>query len=194
MQLLSPTKGGFRMDERATADDAARQGTDPQKRLHSLVYSVVYPAFLGTFLFGLLSASSDAKTPHWGLLLACYFTLQQIEGSSAGSRGYGFWRTLIDGIEIALMVAAFDALDLFPADEPLGVTARLGTGPATIIFAILILPALARIASDCLGGRKLHRNGRNAAFYWALTIMSVAAACFALGYPSDGSFWMIAAI
>jgi hypothetical protein len=55
-----------------------------ERRLHNLIYSLVYPAFLGSFLFGLLSNAASTAGPPWGILLACYFASQHVEGMTKG--------------------------------------------------------------------------------------------------------------
>jgi hypothetical protein len=158
---------------------------DSHARLHNLVYSVLYPAFLGSFIFGLLS-QPVTRDWHWGLLLAFYFTLQQIEGTLSGPAGYSWGQLVRDAGEMALMVLAFIALGLTRDFRPDIVSLVGKLPPQCVLAAIFLLPPLARILGG-LRDRWKRSFVRAPGFYWALTILSLVATVAAYSYDEPGS-------
>lgn len=178
---------------------AAQAAATPesQRRLHNMVYSVVYPAFLGSFIFALLQ-STDRPTNSlaWGILLAVYFTLQQIEGSLSGDDDYHFLRAAADGVEIASMIAAYDALGLVRglAGPPV-----FGVRPPleAILFAVFAWPAIVRflgVLCRRLGWCRSGAWGKHKPFYWCLTGMSALAAFFSIWPQSFFALPLVAAL
>lgn len=100
-------------------------------RLKVTMQSLVYPAFLGSFLFAFLQRVSSFELtlldlPTWlptswpwgeqewlGLLLLIYFGTLYVETEATELESYGFRTFLIDVIEVASMVIAFQSLGFF---------------------------------------------------------------------------------
>ena len=114
-------------------------------RFHMLNYGLLYPAFLGTFIYGLRTPDFASPTSLWPYLFAAYFALHYIEGATDRNR-YGLIRGVCDWIEVGLMVALFRAFGY------LGVTpsANLEDWSCTnmLAAAIFILPIFGRMARN----------------------------------------------
>jgi hypothetical protein len=163
-----------------------------ERRLHNLIYSLVYPAFLGSFLFGLLSNAASTAGPPWGILLACYFASQHVEGMTKGSEGYGAIPLLSDIVEIILMIAAFIALGHF-AGPAGGLAVWLQTHTGSLLAAVFILPPVFRLIS-CACVKRWFWKETNAPFHWSLTLLSLGAAICSLWPDQYWSFWITAAL
>ncbi|HTU10053.1 MAG TPA: hypothetical protein VMG08_04060 [Allosphingosinicella sp.] len=150
---------------------------DSHKRLHNLVYSVIYPAILGSFIFGLLSQSVILNWG-WGVVLAVYFTLQQIEGDLSGERYYGLWAVAQDIGEIAVMVLAFVSLGLTMATVPdlqaAGAASPVPSLPVWLFVPLAFLyPVIVRVLSLRSAHGEVVKSARD--FYFSLTFLSVFA-------------------
>lgn len=86
---------------------------------------LIYPAFLGAFIFGYYeNFGKNSTEQNWlGLLMLIYFGCSFVETETTQSECYGIRMFLLDVIEVGLMVAAFCFLKL-SADA---VTATEGT-------------------------------------------------------------------
>jgi hypothetical protein len=162
------------------------------RRLHNLVYSLVYPAFLGSFLFALLSNPTSVVGAPWGILLACYFASQHVEGMTVGSEEYGAIALLADIVEIVLMIAAFTALGHF-AGPPGEMTTWLQQHTGYVLASVFILPPVFRLIR-CAATKRWFWMEANAAFHWSLTLLSLGAAICALWPEQYLTFWITAVL
>lgn len=151
------------------------------ERLHAWTYSLVYPAFLGTFIVALVAASAHHAFV-LGVVLAIYFSLLHGEGVLA-KRYESFLEWLGDVVEIALMALLFVRLGLLnPDGHP--------KDPAAIrpwLAAVFLVPVIVRWGLAWLGKRERQKTY----FYTALTVASVGGAIAAACYPAP---WTVIAI
>ncbi len=127
-----------------------KAGPDLAKRLHFLTFSLLYPAFLGTFIFAIFQHPpdwmfqwpSDWPSPPWAPLFAVYFAFQYMEGVAAPNH-YRGPRIAIDFAEIFFMVLLFRQLGFLVSSSQ--AVLEIDTC-ATRIFAALVLalPVIAR--------------------------------------------------
>lgn len=134
-------------------------------RSAAAIFGLIYPAVLGTLLFGLFQNPQASRSSGvLALVLLVYFTLQFVQGQrvaalapAAGDRGYAVGDLLADLAEVATMLAAFTVLDFFPPaaaingwlprwlqDEP--------AGTSLVLAAVFALPVAVRWI-DALGCR-----------------------------------------
>lgn len=149
------------------------------ERLHIWVYGLLYPAFLGTYIVGLVTVPRDRYQMAWGIVLAIYFMCQHGEGVIA--RKYvSAMQCIGDLIEIALMTCAFYLFGyIWPAEgaNGSGVRALWGYGPGLWLPVIFLLPPIARMTYHRGRERMLAPDNH---FYKALAALSVSAAIFSI--------------
>ncbi|HEX6374489.1 MAG TPA: hypothetical protein VFZ91_02090 [Allosphingosinicella sp.] len=112
-------------------------------RIHRWMYSLLYPAFLGTAIVGLLNTEETGARLYWGILLACYFTAQHGEGTFL-EFNYPRSRVVQDLLEIVALAVAFSALGVLPNKVMPG---WMATSPIVAVAAVcvaFILPPLFR--------------------------------------------------
>ena len=165
-------------------------------RLPTYIYGLLYPALLGSFLFGALTAPFPDRYQLWAAgLMILYFAAQFGEGAIVayqvgpdGSPRYGPAEAAIDLVEIFAMLAIMAAIGIFGA-SPTGLVARIFNpdsvfnhwGWMALAFAV---PPLARVALS-LRGQRLQRKAHDIKAHGRLTALSFAAAFGAiLGYAN----------
>jgi hypothetical protein len=96
-------------------------------RTATAVFGLIYPAILGTLLFGLFqNPIGKGSSSLLAVLLILYFVLQYVQGQAASEiekstvhgqehRGYLWGDALADLAEVATMLGAFSALGFFGA-------------------------------------------------------------------------------
>jgi hypothetical protein len=87
--------------------------TEEANRPHTLMYGLLYPAFLGTFLFGAYDhwhSYQDNGLYFWLLYLLFYFCTQFVESSTTFKQGYDLGNFTSDAIELALQILLFAVL------------------------------------------------------------------------------------
>lgn len=115
---------------------------DLRRRVHGVIFSLLYPAFLGTFIFAIFERSWDLRTPPWAPLFAVYFAVQYMEGVSDPKRKSG--RDLAFAIvEAGLMLMLFRQLGFLVPNAPAtpDLQSWITRGLAAATFA---LPVVAR--------------------------------------------------
>lgn len=165
-------------------------------RLPTYIYGLIYPAFLGSFLFGALAAPFPDGFHAWvAIVMILYFAAQYGEGAlvvnsadPAVAARYGRSEAAIDLAEICAMVAIMAAIGIF-GDAPTGLVGRLFDpesrfdhwGWMALAFAV---PPLGRLALS-FRGRHPDRRSHDVKAHGRLTALSFAAALGALlGYAS----------
>ena len=159
------------------------------RRLHCWVYSLWYPALLGTFLVTLLIRPTPTEHEPWGWLLVIYFTLQHVEGT-LDSAQYDLIRFIVDDFaEMVLMVWSFALL--YPNSLPVVEGVIAWSSLPWVLTGVFALPVGYRFVRERAKLREDHRS-----FYWTVSIMSViaigATALWAFGVVSEQvAFWVI---
>ncbi|MDZ3832249.1 MAG: hypothetical protein U0S50_10570 [Sphingopyxis sp.] len=163
-------------------------------RLPTYIYGLIYPAFLGSFLFGALAAPFPDNMHVWAaLLMILYFSAQYGEGAVIANNPdlgiaaqYGRSEAAIDLGEILAMVAIMAAIGIF-GDAPSGLVGRLFDpasrfdhwGWMALAFA---LPPLGRVLLS-FWGRHPDRRSHDVKAHGRLTALSLSAAVGSLlGY------------
>ena len=139
---------------------------DLRDRAHGLIFSLLYPAFLGTFIFAIFERPWDRSAPPWAPLFAVYFALQYMEGVSDPKQKSGLGLT-IAFVEMVLMVMLFKQLGFLVPNAPATVDLQscATRGLAAGIFA---LPVSARLT--------VGKNDACKPFNISLTVLSLIAA------------------
>lgn len=180
-------------------------------RSAAAIFGLIYPAVLGTLLFGLFqNPQSSRSSGALAVVLLVYFTLQFVQGQrvaalepKAGERDYAPGDLLADLAEVATMLAAFTVLDFFPPtaaingwlprwlqDEP--------AGSGLVLAAVFALPVLVRWI-DALGcSRKWWRPAprpesglSEAESRYFLPIMSFVAGVGGFIYPASNGLGVV---
>lgn len=149
------------------------------ERLHIWVYGLLYPAFLGTYIVGLVTVPRDRYQMVWGIVLAIYFMCQHGEGVIARKYVSGM-QCIGDLFEIALMTCAFYLFGyIWPPEsgDASDVRTLWGYGPGFWLPLIFLLPPLARMTYPRGRDRVLSPDNH---FYKALSSLSVSAAIFSI--------------
>ncbi|RZJ17194.1 MAG: hypothetical protein EON91_10270 [Brevundimonas sp.] len=151
--------------------------------LHDWVYTLWYPAILGTMIVGLIGGSQAPQdgVARWGEVLAFYFASQHSVAVGKGQRD--FYRAgdfLRDLMETTLILLAFVALGVFPENWAWVDADWLGHPSVMrwLLVAIFLLPPIWRVFFN----RAHLRTSRG----WWLTGLSLLAAGVAgvgVGYP-----------
>ena len=167
--------------------EAAMKPSDTEIRLHALNYGLLYPAFLGTFIFSLFSKGLAAQTPWWPHLFAGYFALQFME-AAADRDHYSWFKAAVDWVEIILMTLLFHMFGYF---EP-GTIVDAAQWPSPCINGVMAvvfgLPILGRTAP----GRSQAKEYE--LFYRGLTVLSAAAAAVVLVSIGHLSLYLVAGL
>lgn len=147
------------------------------QQIRALIYDLIYPALLGTFIFAMISGDGGCRSPPWQLLLVLYYSIQYIEGrrplSGKPPAEESLAIAVVGAGETALMVMAFAALYPGQFSEPPDFSAHF----AAILAAIFFLPPAARAVAQ----RDLYRSD-GSAFYWVLTGLSGGAIIVSLAW------------
>ncbi|MCA1197163.1 hypothetical protein K9B35_04235 [Sphingomonas sp. R647] len=153
-----------------------------------LIFQLLYPAFLGAFIFAIWQSPPGwpwswwgSDTPPWGVLLAVYCALQFARTHAARTDRL-FW--LFDAAELILLISAFSRLGYggpAPGDQvpPDGVALLL-------MIALFVLPPLRWFIAG-------HRTalGWGFAVLSGLAVAALALACGAVISPFV-AFWITA--
>lgn len=144
--------------------------------LHDWVYTLWYPAILGTMIVGLIAGGQAPQVgvARWGEVLAFYFATQHSVSVGQGQRdAYRIGHFLRDVVETALIVLAFVGLGVFP-ERWSGIDAEALGAPdvmSGLLVVIFLLPPLYRLVFD----RDQFKSARG----WVLTALSAVAALVA---------------
>ena len=159
-------------------------------RLPTYVYSLIYPGFLGSFLYGSLTAAFPDALHVWAaLLMLLYFGAQYGEGAIAAFPGadgkprYGAPEAAVDLLETLAMAAIMAAIGVF-GSAPTGLVGRLfdaGNDSDHWLWMALAfaLPPIARVALSIVG-RDPDRPSHDVKAHKRLTLLSLSAAGGAL--------------
>jgi hypothetical protein len=163
---------------------------DAPMRLPTYVYSLIYPGFLGSFIYGSLTAPFPDALHVWAaLLMLLYFGAQYGEGAIAafpspdGKVRYRAPEAAVDILETLAMAAIMAAIGVF-GGAPTGLVGRLfdaGNNSDHWLWMALAfaLPPIARVALSILG-RDPNRPSHDVKAHKRLTFLSLAAASGAL--------------
>lgn len=159
-------------------------------RLPTYVYSLIYPGFLGSFLYGSLTAPFPDALHVWAaLLMLLYFGAQYGEGAIAAFPGadgkprYFAPEAAVDLLETLAMAAIMAAIGVF-GGAPTGLVGRLfdaGDNADHWLWMALAfaLPPIARVTLSIIG-RRPDRQSHDVKAHQRLTLLSLAAAGGAL--------------
>ena len=159
-------------------------------RLPTYLYSLIYPAFLGSFLYGSLTAPFPDALHVWAaLLMLLYFGAQYGEGAIAAFPGadgvprYGAPEAAVDLAETLAMTAIMAALGVF-GGAPTGLVGRLfdaGNDRDHWLWMALAfaLPPIMRVALSIVG-RAPDRRSHDVKAHARLTLLSLSAAAGAI--------------
>lgn len=184
-------------EEKAMTDQPASTSHGARgMRLPTYIYGLIYPAFLGSFLFGALTAPFPDGWHGWAAgLMMLYFAAQFGEGAIVayqlgedGRPRYGKVEAGIDIAEILAMVAIMAAIGIFGA-APTGLLAHLFGTESRFdhwgwIAAAFAIPPIGRLIFSFIGGPE-GRRSHDVKAHGRLTLLSFTAAVGALlGYVS----------
>ena len=156
-------------------------------RAFTYIFALIYPALLGTFLFGAFTRGSGEPVElALYLLMLVYFLVQFGEGQAdeegEGKRPYGGWRIAQDIVEMIAMVFVFAGLGGFaPQVEPTAKTPppwlhRFDNCYWPMIAAAVAIPPIFRSIRCAMEGRETPRpSAREQAFGPYLTLLSLLA-------------------
>lgn len=158
-----------------------------ERRLYLLIYTLLYPAFLGAFIFGIFQKFPPELTQWpwnwqnapWAVLFAAYFTLQHVEATS-DQKSFERFKGVADLLELGAMIWLFHRLGYLSgaaAYPPLesGLTRGL-------MAAVFLLPVI---------GRAAKWPEENLPFHVSLSVLSGLAAATVLISPTRGGFCII---
>lgn len=172
-------------------------------RTANAIFGLVYPAVLGTLLFGLFqNPQSAVSSSPVAILLLGYFVLQYVQGSRVAAlapkieeRGYALGDLLADLGEIASMLAAFVVLDYFPQNAAINgwlptFLTENDLGKGIVLACVFALPPVTRLI-DMFGRRQRWwdppcrpASAMAESDSWVmLTVMSIIAALGGLFHP-----------
>lgn len=136
-------------------------------RTATAIFGLIYPAVLGTLLFGLFqNPQSSRSSSALALVLLVYFTLQFVQGQriaglqpEQSQRDYAAGDLLADLAEIVTMLAAFTVLDFFPPAAAINDwlprwVQDTQAGNGAVLAAVFALPVLVRWIDTFGTGRK----------------------------------------
>jgi hypothetical protein len=156
----------------------------PLNILHRLIYNLVYPAILGTYLYAVLFPTSKipGEIVCWMLAIVIYLAAQYTLGTFR-NRNYTPASFTVDVMEIALMAFVLSAMSKMDSLSAPSTHIRYA------ILALLLIPVLYRGMRFLKGSLNLDRWG----FHVSLTMLSVVAACAAfVGFPEGASLIIFA--
>lgn len=156
-------------------------------RLPTYIYGLIYPALLGSFMFGALAAPFPDIYHVWAaVLMMLYFAAQFGEGAIVaydhnpdGTPRYGRWEAGIDVAEILAMLAIMAALGIF-GDAPGGLVGRLFDPESRFdhwnwMAMAFAAPPVGRVALSIFGSPD-HRRSHDVKAHGRLTALSLTAA------------------
>jgi hypothetical protein len=138
------SREGIPADEQAADPEDA---DDVRARFHVMVHSLLYPAFLGSFIFGLVIGSSGALEGvrlAFIILFLIYFSLQHAEAVTDPKR-QNWGRSLFSVLEIVAMFMLMRSLGVF--DSQLDRTTEIGWASRGLMIATLAVPMASLIAA-----------------------------------------------
>lgn len=159
-------------------------------RLPTYIYSLIYPGFLGSFIYGSLTAPFPDALHVWAaLLMLLYFGAQYGEGTIAAFPGadgrprYFAPEATVDLLETLAMAAIMAAIGVF-GGAPTGLVGRLfnaGNNADHWLWMALAfaLPPIARVILSIVG-RSPDRHSHDVKAHQRLTLLSLSAAAGAL--------------
>lgn len=167
-------------------------------RLPTYVYSLIYPGFLGSFLYGSLTAPFPDALHVWAaLLMLLYFGAQYGEGAIAafpdadGKPRYFAPEAAVDLLETLAMAAIMAAIGVF-GGAPTGLVGCLfdagdNTDHWLWMALAFALPPIARVTLSIIG-RHPDRQSHDVKAHKRLTPLSLAAAGALVGLvqPAGG--------
>lgn len=160
------------------------------KWLHALVYSLWYPALLGTFLFTAFSTNvTEDYSAIWPWVFGLFFSVQMVEGlpNADKYRGHDFAADVLEMAAVYLCFAALFPLTL--KQVPFG-SEWVGwrSLPVAAMLAFAIAPAF-RIVFERKSLCSPHRG-----FYRGLTVLSAAAVLATMAWAFVGEWLECAAL
>lgn len=94
-----------------------------EEKLHLLMFTLLYPAVLGTMIVGVVFAWTDGRlfcedkfqwlTSFWSLFILVYFSSQHVENSKFESN-YSCLSFVLDFIECGVIISLFLILGIYP--------------------------------------------------------------------------------
>ncbi len=154
------------------------------ERVYTWVYGLVYPGFLGAFIFCLLQAGPRHPSFAWGVVFAVYFTMLHGEGAIAKENVPPI-PLLADLLGVVVMVALFVALGM---RDPLRVEVIDPVAVRALMAIALALPTLARIAD------KQGRSDLKKPFYRMITAAAATGCVACMFYPHPLALIVIVAL
>lgn len=156
----------------------------PLNILHRLIYSLVYPAILGTYLYSIMFPANKPPglVPFWMLLVVFYLAAQYTLGTFR-NRTYTVPAFIVDFLEIGLMAYVLSAMAKMDNSVAQMLNIKMG------LVALLIIPVVYRFGRWIYGTL----NSDNWAFHVSLTVLSLIAALAAgCGFPESIPFGIFA--
>lgn len=162
-------------------------GREYEGLAHQLIYQLLYPAFLGAFIYALWQHLpgwakdwSPGDNQPWGLLFAIYFALQFVRlGASRTDRL--FW--LFDAAELILLIGIFDRLGY--ADRGPIQAGSPDIWTQILMMLVLALPPVKRMLAD-----KFNFLGRALLALSVVAVLSIIS--WSVGFIEQGhAFWII---
>ncbi|OJW58039.1 MAG: hypothetical protein BGO57_12365 [Sphingomonadales bacterium 63-6] len=121
------------------------------KRVHTLIYGLVYPALLGTYLTTLASDPPLGGLVSWPCLIAVYFVLLFVVGCDSGQT-YSIPQALLDAAEIIVLFFVVRGFGYFGSPECSADCEPGSISPARWLLPLaFLLPIVWRAASDWKG-------------------------------------------
>jgi len=123
--------------------------TNNQLKYHSFMYSLVYPAVLGTMMVGLVLELTNGHLSFndsfwWALFLIAYFSSQHVE-NVLSPEGYNGWVLCLDLVEVAVIFWLFLLLGMFVEENVVETDWRSFCVLLTIAFLIPLASRLVTV-------------------------------------------------
>ncbi len=171
------------------------KGSSTEKKLHQFMFTLLYPAVLGTMVVGVIFSVTEGRLTSdgkffwpaflWAVFLICYFSSQHVENSN-GESSYKKMMFLFDVIEVALIMTLFLLLNIY--DFPYSVVSGC-TSAWSWFFILLIIAFLVPVASRKSVAKKIFikNEGRGK------TIHSFIAAALTISgfFLAESYYWII---
>ncbi len=160
------------------------------EKLHSWMYTLPYPAVLGSLLVAFFLTLTDEKpgpngiTTAYLIFLLLYFSSQHVE-NTLDQENYDGWMFLSDWAELALMFALFMFLGAIGTNWAVDITQVNDSWKFYVLLALAFMsPVIARMCSNKGNPFAEKRGG------WLSCLSLTAAVVSLLGLKFPGAVWL----
>ncbi len=138
----------------------AASATENEKKFHRFMYTLLYPAVLGTMLVGVVFSVTEDRLSFdnqffWAVFLVFYFSSQHVENVDK-ENSYKAIIFIFDIIEVLCLMGLFLLLNVYKF--PYSVNSNLGC-TWDLFFCLLVTAFLIPIISRYLDKREIFKSG-----------------------------------